>query len=329
MPQVNKYSQMGDYLIKRGGILSPIMGALLVNKGAKVDKANLDEEAQKTQEYKKAIADYLISKGANDLSGVAGADPQMAITLMNRGEDRKNTVEDREADQAFELSKINNAQNFEKDLLGTKQGFEKEMLGTKQNYDMQQINAKLAGLAAQKGTQPTAFDKELQKQQAKQYAALTGEVAQGDADLQNLTGNINRALKLNKVARAGMIANFRHGQGAFFGGGPQTTADTELQGIMRQQVVENLKKIFGGQISDAEREYLDKLNAADLSMSEGEREALIRGALNIAKQRVGAKKAALNTLFKKKPAAMAYQGEEDSPQEDEQNGEDNDPLGIL
>lgn len=329
MPQVNKYSQMGDYLIKRGGILSPLAGAFMSKKGAEIDQANIDEETQKAQDYKTAIANYLISKGANDLSGVAGADPQMAITLMNRGEDRKNAVSDRDAEQAFELSKINNAQNFEKDLLGTKQGFEKEMLGTKQNYDMQQIDAKLAGLAAQKGTQPTAFDKELQKQQAKQYAALTGEVAQGDADLQNLTGNINRALQLNKEARAGGGANIRQGAARFFGGGKQTTAGAELQGIMRQQVVENLKKIFGGQISDAEREYLDKLNAADLSMSEGEREALIRGAFNIAQQRVGAKKAALNTLFKKKPAAMAYTGEEDNPQEDEQNGEDNDPLGIL
>lgn len=318
MPQVNKYSQMGDYLIKRGGILSPIAGAFMSKKGAEIDQANLDEETQKAQDYKAAIANYLISKGANDLSGVAGADPQMAVALMNRGEDRKNAVSDRDAEQAFELSKINNNQNFEK-----------EMLGTKQNYDMQQINAKLAGLAAQKGTQPSAFDKELQKQQAKQYAALTGEVAQGDADLQNLTGNINRALQLNKVARAGGGANIRQGAARFFGGGKQTTAGAELQGIMRQQVVENLKKIFGGQISDAEREYLDKLNAADLSMSEGEREALIRGAFNIAQQRVGAKKAALNTLFKKKPAAMAYTGEEDNPQEDEQNGEDNDPLGIL
>lgn len=78
----------------------------------------------------------------------------------------------------------------------------------------------------------------------------------------------------------------------FFGGGEQTVAGAQLQGIMQNEFVGQLKKIFGGQISEGERAYLDKLYAADLSIFEGEREALIRNVYRAALNRVKSKRAA-------------------------------------
>lgn len=108
-------------------------------------------------------------------------------------------------------------------------------------------------------------------------------------------------MELNKLARSGGLANLRQGTARFMGGGEQTTAGAELQGIMQNELVGQLKKIFGGQISEGERAYLDKLYAADLSMSQGEREALIRNVYQSALNRTNKDKSAFNSLFGAKP----------------------------
>lgn len=71
---------------------------------------------------------------------------------------------------------------------------------------------------------------------------------------------------------------------------------------MQNEFVGQLKKIFGGQISEGERAYLDKLYAADLSMSEGEREALIRNVYQAALNRVKSKRAAFEAIFPRQVA---------------------------
>lgn len=111
-----------------------------------------------------------------------------------------------------------------------------------------------------------------------------------------------QALRLNKIARAGGLADTRQAAARFFGGGEQTVAGAQLQGIMQNELVGQLKKIFGGQISEGERAYLDKLYAADLSMSEGEREALIRNVYQAALNRVKSKRAAFEAIFPRQVA---------------------------
>ncbi len=71
---------------------------------------------------------------------------------------------------------------------------------------------------------------------------------------------------------------------------------------MQNELVGQLKKIFGGQISEGERAYLDKLYAADLSISEGEREALIRNVYQAALNRVKSKRAAFEAIFPRQVA---------------------------
>ena len=57
--------------------------------------------------------------------------------------------------------------------------------------------------------------------------------------------------------------------------------------------------MFGGNITEGEREYLNQLYAADLSMSEGERDALIRNLYDSAVKRQQANQSAFESLFGK------------------------------
>lgn len=181
----------------------------------------------------------------------------------------------------------------------------------KRQYDLQDrdFNAKAAKelkmmdiMANLQKPEQDVFEKELNQQRAKQYAQLSADIAEDEASLIPLSQNIEQALRLNKIARAGGLADTRQAVARFFGGGEQTAAGAQLQGIMQNELVGQLKKIFGGQISEGERAYLDKLYAADLSMSEGEREALIRNVYQAALNRVKSKRAAFEAIFPRQGA---------------------------
>lgn len=145
------------------------------------------------------------------------------------------------------------------------------------------------------------FGQEYQKQRGQQYAQMQKDIAEGRGNLDALKQTVDRALELNKMARSGLGGNFRQSLGRMFGGGEQTTAGAELQGLMKNELVGQLKKVFGGNITEGEREYLNQLYAADLSMSEGEREALIRNLYGSAVKRQKASESAFDSLFGTQP----------------------------
>lgn len=148
-----------------------------------------------------------------------------------------------------------------------------------------------------KNTEGGTFGQEYQKQRAQQYAQMQQELAEGSGNLDTLKQTVERALELNKTARSGFLADTRQSLGRMFGGGEQTSAGAELQGLMKNELVGQLKKVFGGNITEGEREYLNQLYAADLSMSEGEREALIRNLYDSAAKRQQANQSAFDRLF--------------------------------
>lgn len=141
------------------------------------------------------------------------------------------------------------------------------------------------------------FGQEYQKQRGQQYAQMQQDIAEGRGNLDALKQTVDRALELNKTARSGFLGDTRQALGRMFGGGEQTTAGAELQGLMKNELIGQLKKVFGGNITEGEREYLNQLYAADLSMSEGEREALIRNLYGSAVKRQQANESAFDQLF--------------------------------
>ena len=145
------------------------------------------------------------------------------------------------------------------------------------------------------------FGQEYQKQRGQQYAQMQQDIAEGRGNLDALKQTVDRALELNKTARSGFLGDTRQALGRMFGGGEQTTAGAELQGLMKNELIGQLKKVFGGNITEGEREYLNQLYAADLSMSEGEREALIRNLYGSAVKRQQANESAFDSLFGKQP----------------------------
>ena len=150
-----------------------------------------------------------------------------------------------------------------------------------------------------KNTDGGAFGQEYQKQRAQQYAQMQQDLAEGRGNLDALKQTVERALELNKIARSSILANTRQAVGRMLGGGEQTSAGAELQGLMKNELVGQLKKVFGGNITEGEREYLNQLYAADLSMSEGERDALIRNLYDSAVKRQQANQSAFESLFGK------------------------------
>lgn len=131
--------------------------------------------------------------------------------------------------------------------------------------------------------QPSEFDKELQKNRANQYSDLSEKISRGKANLATLKNTIDRALELNKQAIDGWAGNARQGVANFFGGGQ---AGAELKALMQGEMVGQLKNTFGGTVSEGEREVMNQLYGADLSMNEGAREALIRNVYQTALNRV-------------------------------------------
>lgn len=161
-----------------------------------------------------------------------------------------------------------------------------------------------------KGAGAGAFDNEFQKQRGQQYAEMSQEIAEGRGNLDALKKTVGRALELNKEARSGFLGDFRQSLGRMFGGGDQTTAGAELQGLLKNELVGQLKKAFGGNITEGEREYLNQLYATDLSMSEGEREALIRNLYASALKKQQARESAFENLFGAQTAQSPQVGQE-------------------
>lgn len=267
---------LADKFLSMGGPFTNILGAYFAGKADKENRQN-------------AAVDGQISLYRDKLKNEQGlAEKFMDYSL-------KNLQEERAAQREHERWERDNRAAYEKEL--RQRGYAVE----DRDFNSRAAQYLKAMDIMSKDSGESEFEKELQKQRAKQFAEMSGNIAEGEAALTPLSESINKALELNKLARSGGLANLRQGTARFMGGGEQTTAGAELQGIMQNELVGQLKKIFGGQISEGERAYLDKLYAADLSMSQGEREALIRNVYQSALNRINKDKAAFNSLFGAKP----------------------------
>ena len=102
-----------------------------------------------------------------------------------------------------------------------------------------------------KNTDGGAFGQDYQKQRAQQYAQMQQDLAEGRGNLDALKQTVERALELNKIARSSILANTRQAVGRMLGGGEQTSAGAELQGLMKN---DSLKKCLA--------ETLPKANAS-------------------------------------------------------------------
>lgn len=267
-------------LQQSGNPFAGLVGAFLSPLSAKTDRDN----ARALQQY----------------SQEAG----LVQTLMNWG--RQDALDQRNRDWALQDAQTER----ENKLADALAQYQREDAVAKRNREWD-LNDKMALLEKQqqgdlakallsyqnKNTEGGAFGQEYQKQRAQQYAQMQQELAEGSGNLETLKQTVDRALELNKTARSGFLADTRQSLGRMFGGGEQTSAGAELQGLMKNELVGQLKKVFGGNITEGEREYLNQLYAADLSMSEGEREALIRNLYDSAVKRQQANQSAFNSLF--------------------------------
>lgn len=261
---------LADKLLSMGGPFTAMMGAYFAGKARREDKYNEPIDNQ-------------IEAVRGQLAQEKDAASRMQDYAF------KNLQEERAAQRALD-----------KELRARSYAIEDRDFNAKAAKALKRMDI-MAKSAKGDENAPDEYTKELQKQRAKQYAEMSGNIAEGEAALEPLKESIDKALELNKTARSGGFANARQSFGRFFDSNGQTKAGAELQGIMQNELVGQLKKIFGGQISEGERAYLDKLYAADLSMSEGEREALINNVYQAAQNRVNKDKLAFKNLFGERP----------------------------
>ena len=261
---------MADKLLSMGGPFTAMMGAYFAGKARREDKYNkpIDEQIEAVR-------------------GQLAQEKDAASRLQDYA--FKNLQEERAAQRALD-----------KELRARSYAIEDRDFNAKAAKALKRMDI-MAKSAKGDENAPDEYTKELQKQRAKQYAEMSGNIAEGEAALEPLKESIDKALELNKTARSGGFANARQSFWRFFNSEGKTKAGAELQGIMQNELVGQLKKIFGGQISEGERAYLDKLYAADLSMSEGEREALINNVYQAAQNRVNKDKLAFKNLFGERP----------------------------
>lgn len=159
--------------------------------------------------------------------------------------------------------------------------------------------------------------------------ALAMELAKGKAEAQtNYAGasaganaskqELQRVLELNKNSVGGLAADaIIKTKGALGGKSftPEEKNTIDLVNSLKTNVVENLKKTFGGQLSDSERSYLDEqVYGATAAKSPAEREIFIKNIMSFQDRK-------LSEVAGK--AGVTTENTQVSPQSN-----DNDPLGL-
>lgn len=125
----------------------------------------------------------------------------------------------------------------------------------------------------------------LSEEDKKQKAAEAGLMA----NVINVESELNHLLKLNKNSYGGLAGKAKMGilSATDSGGGDQTYINTRtILTSLKSNVVENLKKTFGGQISEGERQFLiDQYGAAE-GGSRVEREVAIENIRKFARRKL-------------------------------------------
>lgn len=282
--RANTQRGIGNYLLSQGGPFTGLAGMLVNYRADKIDHQN----ARLAKEEAALAAQQAQQRQWDHEEAVAQRNRDWA--MQDAQTERENKLADALAQYQREDAVAK--RNREWDLNDKMALLEKQQQGDLSKALLNYQN---------KNTQGDAFGQEYQKQRGQQYAQMQKDLAEGRGNLDALKKTVERALELNKEARSGFWGEKRQTLGRIFGGGEQTTAGAELQGLMKNELVGQLKKAFGGNITEGEREYLNQLYAADLSMAEGEREALIRNLYDSALKKQQAGETAFANLFGGRP----------------------------
>lgn len=153
-----------------------------------------------------------------------------------------------------------------------------------------------------------------QKETAKAGVKAKSELAEMSTLAGSAQTALDKALELNKNSYGGLAgkATYKAISATNMGGDNQRFRNTaEVVNIMKNQVIKDLKKTFGAQLSDAERDYLNEVYGALEGMSQVQREIAIENVKAIFQDKLKAAQA----------KSELYGGGQDDG--------DNDPLGIL
>lgn len=153
-----------------------------------------------------------------------------------------------------------------------------------------------------------------QKERAKAGIKAQSELAEMSALTSGALGSLDRALELNKDSYGGKVGAgiFKTKSALNIGTkDPKFTNTAEVINIMKGQVIKDLKKTFGAQLSDAEREYLDSVYGAMEGMSQAERDIAIRNVKKIFESKVLAAESKFQSLTGAQPSQPMQQDNAD------------------
>lgn len=156
-----------------------------------------------------------------------------------------------------------------------------------------------------------------QKERAKAGTKANAELADIEAISKSAGNALNIALEANKNSYGGLLGKGIMGTKTALnqGANDQKYINTAtVINIMKTQVIKDLKKTFGAQLSDAERDYLDTVYGAMDGMSQTQRDIAIKNVMTIFNDKVTAARAKAQALGANTPKATEV---------------NDDPLGIL
>jgi hypothetical protein len=142
-------------------------------------------------------------------------------------------------------------------------------------YEQEKMEAELENLRSKSGSKETTEEKERAKASIKAQAEL-GEMT---ALTKSAITSLDRALDLNKNSYGGLGGKviMRTKSATNIGTNDTKFRNTaEIINTMKSQVIKDLKRTFGAQLSDAERDYLDTVYGAIEGMSQIERDVAIK-----------------------------------------------------
>lgn len=117
--------------------------------------------------------------------------------------------------------------------------------------------------------------------------------------------DLKRAMELSEKAYSGLTAGITRAGARFLGvDDDRVEASTEMEQLVLQTVLPNLKQIFGGNPTEGERAMLLDMNAS-LTMNPGERKKLLRNALTMLQRRMEAAQADLESTLGGNPLNSA------------------------
>ena len=197
-------------------------------------------------------------------------------------------AEKRKQRQELLMKGIEASRKTSKDLAW--EGIEKDKLESKEKMDRERLDQQMK-IARMKPPPESAID----KARAKALVESEMGLAETKANTESAFGEIDRILALNEESYGGLAGGLKYKALSASNSGEgdkkfENTAD--IVNTLKNRVVDILKSSFGGQLSDAEREYMDSVVGAAPYMSQYERKVAIEALKRKFEKILSAKEAA-------------------------------------